>query len=46
MSTFVILAFVFGLVGFSLAAVAFAQTATLKKRIDRLEARSQTESAP
>lgn len=40
------LAFVFGLVGFSLAAVSFAQTVVLKKRIDRLEAHSQTESTP
>ncbi|WP_348765894.1 hypothetical protein [uncultured Salinisphaera sp.] len=46
MPTFVMLAFVFGTVGFSLAAVAFAQTVALKKRLDRLEARSETESAP
>ena len=42
MLTFVILAFVFGIVGFSLAAVSFAQTTMLKKHLDALDEHLRT----
>lgn len=44
MLTFVILALVFGMVGFSLAAASFAQTALLKKRLDALDERLRVQS--